>query len=173
MGGGVVLYIFYGSVLFFGIASLLRLLGCIRTPLHSKWELYTSRSVYELPEMYFHSGGSMPAIMGCVKEQLPFNMEYKLHTPILNALHVLFVSPWLVYLPFGHATRLFFRYYHELRWDHVPNLRGNPMEKRIEKLLGKAVSWSAPHVQAGKTRAEVATRLPGYELPSNKMRTAG
>lgn len=282
--GAAILLIFYGSLLFFAIASLIRLISYIRTPLHLRWELYDNlSSIYELPEwrtrasqlgitdklksiardillkkyhernrgfwyflflfhlglyllilwhawlfaaavtidveeapawglvwghvatslilvgstgilikraterqlrayyspvhylkwvfvmttlaggfyvVCFHSGSSMAAIVGHVKGQLAFDMEYKLHTPLPNALHMLFVLPWLIYLPFGHVMRLFLRYYHELRWDHVPNLRGSPMERRIEKLLGRAISWSAPHVQCGKTWAEVATRLP-------------
>ena len=34
---------------------------------------------------------------------------------------------------------------------------GGAMEQRIGRLLGEQVSWSAPHIQTGKSWAEVAT----------------
>ncbi len=64
--------------------------------------------------------------------------------------------------------KLFFRYYHHFRWDDKPNLRGSDMEKGIEKLLDKPVSWSAPHIQTGKKWSEVAVKLPGHMIKTEK-----
>ena len=108
----------------------------------------------------FYFGASMPAVTEYVKDQLAFKLEHKLHPPLVTAVHVLSVSPWLIYLPFGHIMQLFFRYYHEVRWDHVPNLKGSNIERRVKKLLNKPVSWSAPHIQSGKRWYEVAKGLP-------------
>lgn len=107
----------------------------------------------------FFFGASMPLLMQYVKSQLAFELEHKLHPPLVPALHVLFVSVWLIYLPFSHIMRLFFRYYHELRWDHIPNLRGSNIEKKVNKLLDQTVTWSAPHIQSGKKWSEVATEI--------------
>lgn len=108
----------------------------------------------------FFFGASMPAVMEYVKDQLSFELEHKLNPPLVTSLHVLFVSPWLIYLPFSHMMQLFFRYYHEVRWDHVPNLRGSNIERRVKKLLNQPMSWSAPHIQSGKKWSEVAKELP-------------
>jgi hypothetical protein len=71
----------------------------------------------------------------------------------------------LIYLPFGHVFQLFFRYYHYLRWDDVPNKRGSEIERRIEEHLERPVTWSAPHIQSGKQWKGVASEL---EFPITK-----
>ncbi|MFC2003275.1 respiratory nitrate reductase subunit gamma [Chloroflexota bacterium] len=110
--------------------------------------------------VHFFFGGSMVEVMGYVKEQIAFELEHKLNPPVVTALHVLFVSPWLIYLPFGHIMQIFFKYYHELRWDHVPNTRGSEIESRVKKLLNQPVGWSASHIQTGRKWSEVAQGLP-------------
>ncbi len=60
--------------------------------------------------VYFFFGGSISATMEYVRSQLAFELEHKLNPPFFSALHVLFVSPWLIYIPFGHIMQLFFRY---------------------------------------------------------------
>ena len=130
-------------------------------PIHYfKWIFILVTLVGGFYAVQFYYGASMPAVMGYVKSQLSFEIEPKLNPPLFSALHVLFVSPWLLYIPFSHIMQLFFRYYHELRWDHVPNRRGSNIERRVGKLLNQTVGWSAPHIQSGKRWAEVATGLP-------------
>jgi nitrate reductase gamma subunit len=46
--GGIVLFIFYGSILFFAIVSILKIVQYATAPLHLRWELYQGSSVYEL-----------------------------------------------------------------------------------------------------------------------------
>lgn len=108
----------------------------------------------------FYFGASMSGVMEYVKDQLSFELEHKLNPPLVPALHVLFLSPWLIYIPLGHIMQLFFRYYHELRWNHVPNLRGSDIERRVKKLLSQPLTWSAPHIQSGKRWSEVAKGMP-------------
>lgn len=130
-------------------------------PIHYfKWIFVLVTLVGGFYAVQFYYGASMPDVMGYVKDQLAFEWEHKLHPPLFSALHVLFVVPWLLYIPFSHIMQLFFRYYHELRWDHVPNLRGSDIEKKVKKLLNQPVSWSAPHIQSGKKWSEVAKGLP-------------
>jgi len=60
---------------------------------------------------------------------------------------------------------LFAKYflYHNVRWEDEPNVKGGKLEKKVKEALNFGVSWSAPHIQAGKTWAEVATTLPEKE----------
>jgi len=287
--GVLVLFVFYGSILFFIIATALRVRRCMNAPIHLHWELYKGSSIYELPDWWakthstfgpklwsmlldilflrefyhrnrklwyplyvFHLGlyllilwhvwlfirsvtveiegasvfgwawgtfstlltftggiailimrikdeelkvyyppihyvkwifllltlvggviavdihfkSSMPALLKYVREQVTFaNFEYKLHPSFGPALHIAFASVWLIYLPFSHVFQLFFRYYHYLRWDDIPNTRGGVVENSVKKLLEQPVTWSAPHIQSGKRWREVASEL---EFPITK-----
>ncbi len=114
-------------------------------------------------DIHFHS--SIPVLLKYVREQVTFqNFQHKLHPAPAPALHVLFASAWLIYLPFSHVFQLFFRYYHFLRWDDAPNVMGSEVGKRIKKNLERPVTWSAPHIQSGKSWKEVASEFP--QIPS-------
>ena len=99
--------------------------------------------------------GNIAGVLAYVRDQLSFEMEHKINAPVVTSLHLLFVFPWLIYLPFSHTLRVFFRYYHELRWDDKPNLAGSDVARNISKLLDQPVTWSAPHIQSGKTWSEI------------------
>ena len=282
--GTIILLIFYGSILFFIVATSLRVVKVARTPLHLHWELYKGSSIYELTEWWakthnpfgeklwsmildilslrefyrrnrrfwyplfiFHVGlyllilwhlwlfiravvasgetassfgwvwgtgatamtfvggavilwmrvtdedlkihyppihylkwvfllltllggayavdlhfkSSVPALLKYVREQVTFaDLEHKLRPPLAPALHILFASVWLIYLPFSHVFQVFFRYYHSLRWDEVPNVRGSEIERRIKEHLDRPITWSAPHIPSGKRWREVASEMP-------------
>jgi len=290
--GGMILFIFYGSILFFILAMALRVRECVNAPVHLHWELYKGSSVYELKEWWgkthntfggklwsmlldllflrefyhrnrrfwyplyiFHLGlyllilwhawlfiravtveieaasvfgwvwgtfstlltfiggiailimrikdeevkvyyppihyvkwifllltliggvyavdvhfkSSMPSLLKYVREQMTFaDFEHKLHPSLAPALHVLFASVWLIYLPFSHVFQLFFRYYHFLRWDDVPNVRGSEVGRRIKEHLERPATWSASHIQSGKRWSEVASELPQIPSPGPK-----
>ena len=290
--GGMILFIFYGSILFFIIATALRVGRCVNAPIHLHWELYKGSSIYELNEWWakthntfgkkfwsmvldilflrefyqrnrrfwyplyaFHIGlyllilwhawlfiravvgnietfsifgwvwgtfstlltfiggvailimrmtdeelkvyyppihylkwlfllltllggvyavdvyfkSSMPSLLKYVREQVTFaDFEHKLHPAFGPALHILFASVWLVYLPFSHVFQLFFRYYHYLRWDDVPNVRGSEIERRIKEHLERPTTWSAPHIQSGKRWREVASELQQTPVKGSK-----
>lgn len=107
-------------------------------------------------DLHFHS--RMPALLKYVREQVTFSdFEHKLHPALGPALHVLFASVWLIYLPFSHVFQLYFRYYHYLRWDDLPNRRGSEVEKRVKELLERPVTWSGPHIPPGKRWKEVVS----------------
>ncbi len=280
--GGSVLFIFYGSIVFCIIASLVRMRQLATAPLHLRWEIYRGSSVYEQPDWWtrpavsfgekltsamkdilllrdyykrnrgfwyvlypFHLGvyllvlwhvwlfaaamtipvedaplwglvwghvaaglvaigsvgilvkrltdpdmkayysrihyfkwifilitlvggfyatqfylGGMSGVLEYVNDQLAFEWAHKLNPPLLTSIHVLSVAPWLIYLPLGHVMLVFFRYYHELRWDHVPNFRGSALEKRAERQLERRVSWADSLIQTGKKWSEVAAGMP-------------
>jgi len=50
--GGLILFLFYGSILFCVIASVVRMTKYARAPLHLRWELYRGSSVYELTDWW-------------------------------------------------------------------------------------------------------------------------
>ena len=50
--GGIVLFFFYGSILFCVIASVVRMTKYVCAPLHLRWELYRGSSVYELTDWW-------------------------------------------------------------------------------------------------------------------------
>ncbi len=77
----------------------------------------------------------------------------------------LLLSLFLVYLPLTHMTHFVGKFftYHLVLWDESPNVRGSDYERLIAGLLQRPVAWSAPHVQQGKTWAEVATAMPEAE----------
>jgi hypothetical protein len=105
----------------------------------------------------FYFGGRMPDLFKYVRDQVTFqDFERKLHPAVSTAGHVLFASVWLIYFPFSHILKLFFRYYHLLRWDGVLNVRGGEIEKRAQELLDFPVTWSAPHIRPHRTWKEVA-----------------
>ncbi len=107
-------------------------------------------------DVYF--GGRMPELLKYVRDQVTFqDFEKKLHPSLATASHVFFASLWLVYFPFSHVLKLFFRYYHQLRWDEIPNRKGSPMESRIKGLLDLPVTWSGAHIPSGKKWSEVAS----------------
>ena len=128
------------------------------TPIHYvKWLFVMLTLVGAFYTVHIYFGASMPAVMKYVKHQIAFeDLRLKLHPPLPTAAHVLFASAWLIYLPFSHILRLFFRYYHELRWDHIPNVKGSAIERRVERLLTQPVHWSAPHISSGKTWGDIA-----------------
>ena len=47
-----VVFIFYGSMVFFMIAVLIRLIGYVRAPVHLRWEIHRGSSVYEESEWW-------------------------------------------------------------------------------------------------------------------------
>jgi len=107
-----------------------------------------------------HFNSNTTELLRYVKSQVTFqDMEHKLHPALTPASHVLFVSFWLLYLPFSHILQVFFRYYHHLRWDDVPNRKGSNIERKVADLLTRPISWSALHIRPSKKRGDVAKEI--------------
>jgi len=84
---------------------------------------------------------------------------------VMFIVHIVLISLFLLYFPITRMMHLFAKYflYHNVRWEDEPNVKGGKLEKKVKEALNFGVSWSAPHMQAGKTWAEVATTLPEKE----------
>ena len=128
-------------------------------PLHYiKWVFVLLTLLGGVYAVDVHFGSKMPALLKYVREQVTFaDFEHKLHPAFGPALHIAFASAWLIFLPFSHVFQVFFRYYHYLRWDDVPNARGSEIEQRIKEQLERPVTWSAPHIPSGKRWKEIAS----------------
>ena len=93
-----------------------------------------------------------------------------LHVDAATIVHIVLFSLFLIYMPFTRAMHYitkFFTFF-AIRWNDTPNFRGSKMEGKIQKNLGKHVSWSASHIQTGKTWAEVATEVKYPDEPEAK-----
>jgi nitrate reductase gamma subunit len=112
----------------------------------------------------FHFDSDMPQLLRYVNIQVTFqDLEHKLHPALGPASHVFFVSFWLLYLPFSHVLRIFFRYYQYFRWDDVPNTSGSTIERKVKENLDRPVGWSAPHIKSGKAWGEVIRETEDLE----------
>jgi nitrate reductase gamma subunit len=75
------------------------------------------------------------------------------------AIHIIIFDLFLIYLPFTRSVHYITKFFAYLwvKWDDRPNLRGSKIEGELKKWLNKPVSWSAPHIQPGRTWAEIAS----------------
>jgi nitrate reductase gamma subunit len=89
------------------------------------------------------------------------SFEQPADTSPLIVAQSLLLTVFMIYLPFTHMTHFLGKFftYHLVRWDDTPNVRGSDYERLIADLLQRPVAWSAPHVQQGKSWAEVATEV--------------
>ncbi len=82
--------------------------------------------------------------------------------PSLMVAEVVLGAVVVAYIPLGRMSHFVAKYflYHKVRWEDEPNRPGSEIEQRIKQALGYRVNWSAPHIQKGRSWAEVATELP-------------
>jgi nitrate reductase gamma subunit len=88
----------------------------------------------------------------------------------MTVLHIVLFDLFLIYLPFTRSTHYITRIlaYFFIRWDDEPNLRGSKLEKQINGLLVRKLSWEAKHIPAGKSWAEAATESGLPEITKDK-----
>ncbi len=74
--------------------------------------------------------------------------------------HIILFSLFLIYLPFTRSTHYITKVFafFGILWDDTPNLPGT--KNGFEKQLSQPVSWSASHIQSGKTWGEVVKAMP-------------
>jgi nitrate reductase gamma subunit len=65
----------------------------------------------------------------------------------------------VAYIPFTRMVHFAAKYflYHDVRWSDEPLSKGGAIESRVRAALDYGVGWRAPHIQTGKSWAEVAT----------------
>jgi nitrate reductase gamma subunit len=77
-------------------------------------------------------------------------------------INILLICLFLVYMPFTPMMHFVAKYftYHGVRWNDAPNSPGSKLERKVETLLNRPVSWSAPHITSGKKWSENAVQIP-------------
>jgi nitrate reductase gamma subunit len=77
-------------------------------------------------------------------------------------IHIMLFSLFLVYLPFTRSTHYITNLiaYFGILWEDTPNINRNIPSGQIKEALGRPVSWSAAHIQKGKTWGELAAGMP-------------
>jgi nitrate reductase gamma subunit len=79
------------------------------------------------------------------------------------ALQVEFIlgSLLLAYIPLTRMAHFIAKYflYHDVRWSDDPNPRGGKIESKLKQVFGYPMHWRGPHIQTGKSWAEVGTRF--------------
>jgi len=97
-----------------------------------------------------------------VREYLTSLITFKSAGPLGPAmtLHVVLFSLFAIYLPFTHMSHAFMKFF---LWDKVffeddPNLKGSSVESRVASVLNYTQTWSAPHMHAGGTWSETASK---------------
>lgn len=131
-------------------------------PIHFvKWlvMVLTMAAGFYAVQVYF--GGDPSKLLQYVGHQLEFNIKYKINAPVPTSAHLLLAVPWLIYLPYSHITRMFFRYLNVLRWDNLPNVPGNAVGGKVTEMMRNPMSWSAPHIQPADRWDRAVAELPG------------
>jgi len=123
-----------------------------------KWLLILVLLVQGFLGVFLHFSNNEVSLVAYVGKQLSFDWTYKADAPLVPSAHVVLASLLLLYLPFSHASRLIFRYYHELRWDHVERRPGSSLEKNIAVNLARPVTWSGRHIGTGRTWSGLVRR---------------
>jgi nitrate reductase gamma subunit len=79
------------------------------------------------------------------------------------AMQVEFIlgSLLLAYIPLTRMAHFIAKYflYHDVRWSDDPNPRGSKIEGKLKQTFGYPLHWQGPHIQTGKSWAEVGTRF--------------
>ena len=172
-------YFFHYITVLFGYAGLvLTFLGCIgliiQRATDKKFKFYNTPMDYinlffililviSVVVTLIFSNSSLFLSKEFVKNLITFNwVDIK---DVLFILNIVLISVFLLYFPITRMMHLFAKYftYHDVRWEDEQNIKGSKLEKRVKEALNFGVSWSAPHIQTGKTWAEVATTLPQEE----------
>ena len=121
-----------------------------------KWLMIMAAAATGFVAVQYYFNGVMGNVLGYVRGQLQFNWAEKMNPPLFTSLHALSVCAVLIYLPFSHAVRLFFQFYHEWRWNYIPSLRSARVSKRIKNMLEYPVTWAAKHAPAGTLWKDLA-----------------
>jgi nitrate reductase gamma subunit len=109
---------------------------------------------------------SFGILRGCVNHLMTFKAIGKLPASIKTELAL--AGIFFIYMPFTHMTHFVGKYFtfHKIRWQDEPIFPGYKSEQAIIRALGQTVAWSAPHIETGKTWAEIVSK-PSNEPPED------
>lgn len=69
---------------------------------------------------------------------------------VVGGVAIILASLLVAYIPLTHMSHMFMKYffYHNVKWDDVPNLRGGRIEAAVLKNLELKPTWNAKHIEA-------------------------
>lgn len=161
--------VFYYAILFTGVISFITgTLGS--TGLFVKRIIDKNLSLYASPLNYFSYAFTLVIFLSGIYAWFfvdPMLSEYRefwkglITLNFINvkpgaAVHIVLFNLFLIYLPFTrsmHYITRFFAFF-LIRWDDEPNVRGSVLEKKLQELFDQKITWSAPHIESGKTWKE-------------------
>ena len=81
--------------------------------------------------------------------------------PAAMQIEFILGSLLLAYIPLTRMAHFIAKYflYHDVRWSDDPNPRGSKIEGKLKQAFGHPMQWKAPHIQTGKSWAEVGTKF--------------
>ncbi|NIN94845.1 MAG: hypothetical protein GTO49_07660 [Anaerolineae bacterium] len=96
---GIVLFLFYGSILFCVIACAIRVTKYASAPLHLRWELYRGSSVYELTDWWDRSPSRLrDKLSGVILDILFLREFYRRNKSFWYFLFLFHVGLYLLFL---------------------------------------------------------------------------
>jgi hypothetical protein len=86
-------------------------------------------------------------------------------------LHLCLIALFISYMPFTQMAHMVLKYftYHSVRWDDRSAREAPENADRMARYLAYPVSWSAPHIQGGKTGAPWADIVSSKDLKEQKV----
>jgi nitrate reductase gamma subunit len=81
--------------------------------------------------------------------------------PAAMQIEFILGSLLLAYIPLTRMAHFIAKYflYHDVRWSDDPNPRGGKIESKLKQTFGYPMQWKGPHIQTGKSWAEVGTKF--------------
>jgi nitrate reductase gamma subunit len=83
---------------------------------------------------------------------------------VFGGVAIILASVLAAYVPLTHMSHMFmkFFFYHKIKWDDAPNLRGGGIEDDILKNLRLKPTWNAKHIGADgdKSWVDLASSAP-------------
>ncbi len=93
-----------------------------------------------------------------------FAPEYAPGQSIFGAVTIVLGSLLVAYIPLTHMSHMFMKYffYHKVKWDDAPNLRGSSIESAVVCNLKFRPTWKAKHIGADveKSWQDIASSAP-------------
>jgi nitrate reductase gamma subunit len=108
-------------------------------------------------------------VQGLVSLQMTPLTGSRLET-LWPTLSVVLLAALVAYIPLTHMSHFIGKYfaYHAIRWNDTPNLKGGDQEPVIQELLGRKVSWGAPHIRSNSNKSWVDVALDVKHEESKK-----
>lgn len=78
--------------------------------------------------------------------------------PPIVLIHFLVLELFMIYMPFTKIIHYIGKYFtfEQTLWDDSFKAKNSPADKKVQRQLGYAMTWNAPHVVPGKTWLEQA-----------------